>query len=81
MSYARSLNEVGVGGPGSKLGNSSSTCSSSTYLFEGDLGEASIIFGGWTKKSIRGSRATIEGIRASSGKRLKTEEEVREAPK
>ena len=74
MSYARSLSEVGVRDPGSKLGNSSSTCSSSTYLFEGDLGEASIIFGGWTEKSIRGSRATIEGICGSFGKSSKTKE-------
>ena len=45
-------------------------------------------YGGWTKKSIEasgatigGSRVTIEGICVSSGKRSKTEEEDREARK
>ena len=45
-----------------------------------------MISGGWTEKSTGesrvatgGSRATIEGICASFGKRSKTEEEDREA--
>ena len=79
MSCARSLGEAGVGDPSSGLGGSSSTCSSSTYSLKGDLGEASKISGGWTEKSIEGSRATIEGIYGSSGKRSKTEGVDREA--
>ena len=39
VSYGRSLTEVRVGDLGLKWGSSSSTCSSSTWSFEGDLGE------------------------------------------
>ena len=73
MSCARSSGEAGAGDPNSGLGGSSSTCSSSTCSLKGDLGEASKISGGWTEKSIGGSRANIEGICGSSGKRSKIE--------
>ena len=90
MFYARSLGGVGAGDPSLRLGLGSSflTCSSSTYSLKGELGNESMISGGWTKKSTRESRATIgglgavtEGICASSGKRSKTEKEDKEARK
>ena len=65
MSYVRSSNGVGAGDPSLGLDGLSSTCS-----LEGDLGEASKIFGGWIKKSIEGSKATIEGICGSFGKKI-----------
>ena len=65
MFFARSLSGVGAGDLNSWLGSSSSTCS-----LEGDLGEASKIFGGWIEKSIEGSKATIEGICGSFGKKI-----------
>ena len=67
MSCARSLGGAGARDPSLGLGGSSSTCS-----LEGDLGEASKISSGWTEKSKGGSRATIEEICGSSGKRFKT---------
>ena len=81
--------------PSSRLGSSSSTCSSSTCLLKGELGKGSKIFGGWIEKftgesgaTIGGSGATTggsgvvsKGICASSRKRSKTEEEDREARK
>ena len=75
---ARSSSEARVGARdlNIKLGNSSSTCS-----FKGDLGRASKISGGWSEQSREGSRATIEGICATSGKRSKIKEEDREAQK
>ena len=73
MYCARSSSEARVGDPGSKLGSLSSTCSSSTCSLEGDLGEASKISDGWTKNSIGGLGAIIEGIFGSSRKRFKTE--------
>ena len=88
MFYARSLGGVGAGDPSLRLGLGSSflTCSSSTYSLKGELGNGSMISGGWTKKSTGESRATIgglgaatEGIYASFGKRSKIEEEDREA--
>ena len=86
MSCVRSSGEAGVGDPSSGLGNSSSTCSSSTCSLKGELGKGSRISGGWTEKSTGESGATtgesgaaIEGICASSRKRSKTEEEDREA--
>ena len=81
MSCARSLGGAGVGDPSSRLGSSSSTYSSSTCSLEGDLGETSKISGGWTEKSIEGSRAIIEGICDSSEKRSKIEEVDREVQK
>ena len=75
MSCARSLSEARAGDPSSGLGlsSTSSTCSSSTYSLKSELGKGSMIFGGWTEKSTRESRATtggsrvvIEGICASS---------------
>ena len=65
--------------PSSGLGSLSSTCSSSTCSLKGELGNGSMISGGWTEKSTRELGAAIEGICASSGKRSKTEEEDREA--
>ena len=41
--------------------------------------ERSKIYGGWTKKSVGGSEATIEGIYGSSEKSSKREEIDREA--
>ena len=86
MSCARS--SVGVGDPSSGLGSSSSTYSSSTCSLNGELGKGSRISSGWTEKSTGeleattvGSRATIGGICASSGKRSKIEEEDREVQK
>ena len=85
MSCARSSGEAGARDPSLGLGldSSSSTCS-----LKGELGKGSMIFGGWTEKSIRESGATTGGsgaittrICASSGKRSKTEEEDREARK
>ena len=71
-----------------RLGSSSSTCSSSTYSLNGELGKESRISGGWTEQSTGesgattgGSGAVTKGICASSGKRSKTEEEDREARK
>ena len=88
MSCVRSLGGVGAGGPSSRLGSLSSTCSSSTCSLKGELGKGSMISGGWTEKSTGesgattgGSRAAIEEICTSSGKRSKTEEEDREARK
>ena len=95
MSYARSSSGVGVGDLSSGLSGSSSTCSSSTYSLNCELGNGSRISGGWIEKSIGesgattgGSEATIggsgamtKGICASSGKRSKTKEEDREARK
>ena len=90
MSCARSSGGARAGDPSSGLGlgSSSSTCSSSTCSFEGELRKGSVIFGGWIEKSTResgantgGSGAATEGICASSGKRFKTEEEDREARK
>ena len=73
MSCARSSGEAGAGDPSSGLGGSSLTYSSSTCSLKGDLGEASKISGGWTERSVGGSRATIEGICGSFGKRFKTD--------
>ena len=73
MSCGGSSGRVGAGDPGSKWGNSSSTCSSSTCL-----GEASKVSGEMSKG---GSKVFIEGIRDSSGKISKTEEVVREERK
>ena len=81
MSCARSLGRAGVGDPSSRLGSSSLTFSSSTCSLEGDLGETLKISSGWTEKSIKGSRAIIEGICGSSGKRSKIEEVDREVRK
>ena len=52
---------------------------SSTCSLEGDLVKASKIYGGWIKKSIRGSGVTIEGMCGSTGKKSKTEEVDKEA--
>ena len=88
MPCARFSSRAGAGDPSLSLGLGSSflTCSSSTYSLKGELGNGSMISGGWTKKSTGESRATIgglgavtEGICASSRKRSKTEEEDREA--
>ena len=65
MFYARSLSRVGAGDLSSEFGSTSSTC-----LLEGDLGEASKIFSGWIEKSIEGSKAIIEGICGSFGKKI-----------
>ena len=90
MSCARSSGGTGAGDPslGLGLGISSSTYSSSTCSLKGELGNGSVISGGWTKKSTGesrattgGSGATTEGICASSGKKFKTEEEDKEARK
>ena len=81
MSCARSSSGAGVGDPSSGLGDSSSTCSSSTYSLEGDPREASNISSGWIEKSIGGSKVTIEGRCGSSGKRSKTKEVDREPRK
>ena len=90
MSCVRSSGGAGVrdSSSGLRLGSSSSTCSSSTCSLKGELGKESMIFGSLTEKLIGesggttgGSRAAIEGICASSGKRSKTEEEDREARK
>ena len=60
MSCERSSGGARAANPSSRLGGSSSTCSSSTclsstYSLESDPRKALKIFGGWTKKSIRGS--------------------------
>ena len=88
MSCARSSSRAGARDPSSGLGSSPSTCSSSTYSLNGELGKRSRISGGWIEKSIGesgaitgGSGVATEGICASSGKRSKTEEEDREARK
>ena len=90
MSCARPLGGAGARDLSSRLGlgSSSLTCSSSTCSLKGELGKESVISGGWTEKStgesgatIGGSKAAIEGICASSGKRSKTEKEDREARK
>ena len=90
MFYARSLGGVGAGDPSLRLGLGSSflTCSSSTYSLKGELGNGSMISGGWTKKSTGesgattvGSGASTRGICTSSGKRSKTEEEDRKPRK
>ena len=83
MSCARSSGGAAVGDPSLGLGSSSSTCS-----LNGELGKGLRIFGGWIEKSTgesggsgattRGSGAITKGICVSSGKRSKTEEEVRE---
>ena len=91
MSCARSSGRARAIDPSSRLGlgSSSSTCSSSTtYSLKDELGKRSMISGGWIEKSTGesgattgGSRAAIEGIYTSSGKRSKIEEEDREARK
>ena len=72
MSCARSSGGAGAGDPNSGLGSSSSTCASSTCSLKGELGKGSKVSGGWTEKSIGGSRVTIEGIYGSSRKISKT---------
>ena len=72
MSCARSSGGAGAGDPSSGLGSLSSTCSSSTYSLEGDLGEASKISDDRTKNSIGGLGAIIGGIFGSSRKIFKT---------
>ena len=72
MYCARSSSGARVWDPGSKLGSLFSTCSSSTCALECDLGEAPKIFDGWTKNSIGGLGAIIEGIFGLSRKRFKT---------
>ena len=64
MSCARSSSGAGVGDPSSGLGSLSSTCSSSTCSFKGELGKGSRISGGWTEKSTEESGATTEGSEA-----------------
>ena len=90
MSCARSSGGAGVRDPSSRLGlgSSSLTCSFSTYSLKGELGNGSMISGGWTEKSTGESGATTGGLGAatkgictSSGKRSKTEKEDREAQK
>ena len=81
MTCVRYSGGAGVGDPSLGLDGLSSTCSSSTCSLKDDLGEVSKIFGGWTEKSIGGSRATIDGICGSSGKKFKAEEVDREARK
>ena len=88
MSCVRYLSGAGAGDPSSGLGSSSLTYSSSTCSLKGELEKESMISSGWTEKSIgesgattRGSRAAIEGICATSGKRSKIKEEDREARK
>ena len=81
MSCARSSGGVREVDPNSGLGGLSSTCLSSTCSLEGNLGEASKIFGGWIEKSIGGSGVTIKRICGSFGKSSKTEEADREARK
>ena len=88
MSCARSSGGAGARDPSSGLGSSSSTCSSSTCSLKNELGKGLRISGCWTEKSTgesgattRGSRAAIEGICATSGKRSKIKEEDREARK
>ena len=80
MSCVRSSGEARVGDPSSGLGSSSSTYSSSTCSFKGELGKGSRIFGGWTEKSTEelrvatgGSGAATEGICASSIGRHRSE--------
>ena len=53
MSCARSSGEARVGdlSSGLGLGSSSSTCSSSTCSLKGELGNGSMISGGWIEKS------------------------------
>ena len=70
MSCARSSGEVKAGDPSSRLGGSSSTCSSSICSLEGSPEEASKISGDWIEKSIGGSGVTIEEICGSSRKRF-----------
>ena len=79
MSCVRSSGEAGARDPSSRLGSSSSTCSSSTFSLKGELGKGSRISGGWTEKSIGELGVAIEGICTSSGKSSKTEEKDREA--
>ena len=74
MFFARSLSGVGARDLNSWLGSSFST-----YSLEGDLGEASKIFGSWIEKYIGGSRVTIERIYDLSGKISKTNEVDKEA--
>ena len=85
MSCARSSGGARARDPSSGLGLSSSSL---TCSLKGELGKGSMISGDWTEKSTGesgvttgGSRAAIEGICASSGKRSKTEEEDRVARK
>ena len=73
MSCGGSSGRVGAGDPGSKWGNSSSTCSSSTCL-----GEASKISREIAKG---GSKVFVARTRDSSGKFSKTKEVVREERK
>ena len=86
MSCARSLGGARARDPSSRLGSSSSTCSSSICSLKGELGKRSRISGGWTEKSTGesgvttgGSGAATKGICASSRKRSKIEEEDCEA--
>ena len=88
MSCARSSGGVGAGDLSSGLGSLSLTYSSSIYSLKGELGKGLRMSGGWTEKfigelraAIEGSKATTEGICASSRKRSKIEEEDREARK
>ena len=81
MSCVRSSGEAGARDLSSRLGSSSSTCSSSTCSLKGELGKGSRISGGWTEKSIGELGVVTEGICASSGKSSKTEEKDREAQK
>ena len=79
MSCVRSSGEAGARDLSSRLGSSSSTCSSSTCSLKGELGKGSRISGGWTEKSIGELGVATEGICASSRKSSKTEEKDREA--
>ena len=72
MSCVRSSGGARARDPSSGLGDSSSTCSSSTCSLENDPREASKISYGWTEKSIGGSKVTIEEVYVLSGKRSKT---------
>ena len=81
MSCARFSSGGGARNPSLRLGSSSSTCSSSTCSLKGDPRKAYKISDGWTKKSIGGLGAAIEGICGSSGKRSRTKEIDREARK
>ena len=80
-SCARSSGRARAGDLSSRLGGSSSTCSSSTSLLD-----TSKISSSWIEKSIGrsrvtigGSGVTIEGMCGLSGKRSKTKEVDKEA--
>ena len=88
MFCVRSLGRAGPGDPSLRLGNSSSTCSSSTCSLKGELGKGLVISSGWTKKSVGESRVTTgglgavtKGICASPGRIFKIEKEDREVGK